>query len=263
MLRRNDTFWFLTSRSRAMPPLPAVPRTGGEPGLYLAVPHFRQQRSLSCEVASLRMAAAFQGIVQSETDLVRLLPGEAAQPRTEGNHSVWADAERTFAGNICGWQLYAGGLQRYPHRARRGAWGYGVHAPGIAHVATQLGLEMHALDTLEHVFRSLDRGNPVVVIVPCGGRSTARKWTWYTPTGAGVLVIDSEHAIVVRGYDERSVLINDPLGGVASYARSVFQRAFDLLQSGVEIGPPRKVVPAPGRLAGDELPGHNRTQAIR
>jgi hypothetical protein len=254
MLYRNDTFWFLTSRSMAMRAAPPAPRPGGEPGVLLAVPRFRQQRSLSCEMAALRMAAAFQGVAKSETDLVALLPADRSQPRAEGQHVVWADAERLFAGNIRGWQLVYGGLHSYPSRARRGAWGYGVHAPGIAEVAARLGLEAQLFDSADQVFRALDRGNPVVVIVPCSGKSTARKWMWYTSKGVVVDVIDCEHAITVRGYDERRVFVHDPLGAAASYARGVFQRAFDLLKSGVEIGPPRHVVPAPGRLAPGKLP---------
>ena len=248
MLYRNDTFWFLASRSMAMRAAPTAPRPGGEPGVLLAVPPFRQQRSLSCEMAALRMAAAFQGVSRSETDLVALLPADKSQPRAEGQRVIWADAERVFAGNIRGWQLHYGGLRSYPSRARRGAWGYGVHAPGIAEVAARLGLEAQLFDSADQVFRALDRGHPVVVIVPCSGKSTARKWTWYTAKGVPVDVIDSEHAVTVRGYDERSVLVHDPLGAAASYARGVFQRAFDLLKSGVEIGPPRTVLPAPGRL---------------
>jgi hypothetical protein len=229
---------------------------------YLNVPHFRQQRSLSCEMAALRMAAAFQGLAKSETELVQILPMDNTQPTTDKGRVIWVDADRVFAGNIRGWQFFYGGLSSYPKRARQGAWGYGVHALGIAEVATRLGLEAQVFDTVEHVFAALARGNPVVVIVPCSGKSTSREWTWHTRRGDAVHVINSEHAVTVRGFGERRVLVNDPLGGVASYTRGVFQRAFELMKNGVEIGPPRKVVPAPNRIADHKLPWGQRPPEI-
>lgn len=245
MIRRDDTLWFLTSRSRAMPTVPSSwPRREPMPA-SLNVPHFRQERSLSCEMAALRMAAAFQGLSKSEAELVQILPVDTTQPASEKGQVIWVDADRVFAGNIRGWQFFYGGLSSYPKRARRGSWGYGVHALGIAEVATRLGLAAEVFDTVENVFAALERGNPAVVIVPCRGKSTSRKWTWYTRRGDAVQVIDSEHAVTVRGFGEVQVLVNDPLGGVATYTRGVFQRAFELMKNGVEIGPPRKVVPAP------------------
>ena len=254
MIGRNDTLWFLSSSSRAMPTLISS-RAAPEPMIAnLKVPQFRQERSLSCEMAALRMAAAFHGLAKSETEMVQILPMDKTQPTIEKGRVIWVDADRVFAGNIRGWQFFDGGLRSYPQRARRGAWGYGIHALGIAEVATRLGLEAQVFDTVQDVFAALGRGNPVVIIVPCSGKSTSRAWTWYTRRGDAVHVINSEHAVTVRGFSERRVLINDPLGGVASYTRGVFQRAFELMKNGVEIGPPRKVVPTPKRIADRDLP---------
>jgi len=213
--------------------------------VYLPVPHFRQQRSLSCEMASLRMAAAYQTAERSESELVSILPQDVSQPRLEDGKLIWADANTVFPGKIRGWQLYDGGMRQHPRRARTGGWGYGVYAPGIAEVATRIGLGAEVFDQVEHVYTSLDRGHVPVVIVPCSGRSTSRKWHWYSPQGDLVLAINSEHAIVVTGYSEQRVWVNDPLAKVSSYERIVFERAFALLNSGVAIGPPTTVLPVP------------------
>jgi uncharacterized protein YvpB len=213
----------------------------------LDVPRFRQQRSLSCEMASLRMAAHYQKVIRTETELVRGLPTNAAQPRFENKKLIWADASRVFPGNIRGWQLYNGGMRQKPGRARIRGWGYGIYGPGIAEVATKIGLRAEVFDRVDQVYTTLDRGDVPIVIVPCSGRSTSRKWHWYSPQGDVVPAINSEHAIVVVGYNDRRVWVNDPLGKVSSYERIVFERAFALLASGVVIGKPTTVVPAPGK----------------
>jgi hypothetical protein len=191
------------------------------------------------------MAAHYQGIVRSETKLVRLLRKDNTQPRLEGGKLIWADANMIFPGNIRGWQLYHGGMRRSPRRARTGGWGYGVYAPGIAEVATKIGLRAEVFDHVSYVYKTLDRGRVPIVIVPCSGRSTTRKWHWYSPQGERVPAIDSEHAIVVVGYNDQKVWVNDPLGRVSSYKRVVFERAFALLGSGVAIGTPTTLVPVP------------------
>lgn len=212
--------------------------------VHLAVPRFRQRLSLSCEMASLRMAAHFHKVVHTEPQLVRILPRDTTQPRMEGKTLIWADANRIFPGNIRGWQLYHGGMSQYPRRARINGWGYGIYAPGIAEVATQIGLQAKVFDQVDYVYTALDRGQVPIVIVPCRGKSTTRKWKWFSPQGDVVAAINSQHAIAVTGYNDKRVWVNDPLGQVSSYERVVFERAFALLTSGVAIGPPKTSLPA-------------------
>jgi len=212
--------------------------------VQLAVPRFRQRLSLSCEMASLRMAAHYHKALHSEAELVRILPRDPAQPRIVDKKLVWADANRVFPGNIRGWQLYDGGLRQVPKRAKSNGWGYGIYGPGIAEVATKIGLRAEVFDEIDGVYTALDRGQVPIVIVPCRGKSTTRKWQWYSPQGEVVPAINSQHAIVVTGYNDRRVWVNDPLGQVTAYDRVVFQRAFSLLASGVAIGPPQTSLPA-------------------
>jgi hypothetical protein len=239
-------FGVYTLRSRELAPY-ATTASKDADRVHLTVPRFRQQCSLSCEMASLRMAAHFQKVIRSEADLVRILPRDAAQPRLENKKLIWADANRVFPGNIRGWQLYDGGMRQKPARARSRGWGYGIYGPGIAEVATKIGLRAEVFDQVDHVYTTLDRGHVPIVIVPCSGRSTTRKWSWYSPQGDVVPAINSEHAIVVVGYNDRRVWVNDPLGKVSSYERIVFERAFALLASGVAVGKPITVVPTPNK----------------
>jgi hypothetical protein len=198
-------------------------------------------------MASLRMAAHYLKVIHTETELVGILPSDITQPRFEGRELIWADANRIFPGNIRGWQLYHGGVRQYPWRTRRKLWGYGVYAPGIAEVATKIGLQAEVFDEVDHVYATLDKGLVPIVIVPCRGRSTTRKWHWYSPQGDLVPAINSQHAIAVVGYNDRRVWVNDPLAQVSSYERLIFERAFTLLNSGLTVGPPTTVESVPGK----------------
>lgn len=234
--------YFPGNRKLTLPP--ATTPTDAD-RVYLAVPRLHQQRSLSCEMASLRMAAQYQKVTRSEAELVQLMATDVTQPKLENGKLIWADPNRVFPGNVRGWQLYHGGVRQQPYRARRAGWGYGIYAPGIAEVAAKIGLQAEVFDQVDRVYTALERGHVPIVIVPCSGRSTSRKWSWVTPQGTVVPAINSEHAIVVTGYNEQRVWVNDPMGKVAVYERIVFERAFALLASGVVIGPANPLVPAP------------------
>lgn len=223
--------------SLLLPPSPA--HTASDRRL-LPVPFHYQRHTLTCEIAALRMAAEYHGQIWSEESLLTVVPIDERQPRHEAGSVVWADPNRTFPGNIAGWQLYRGGLQEHPERARMGQWGYGLHAPVIADLAVRMGLAAELFDRVEAVYAALDLGHVPIVIVPDAGRDQAVKWQWYTPQGKSVTVMNAEHAVVVKGYDSQRVWVNDPKGKVWSYPRDRFERAFALLSSGVAIGPQRK-----------------------
>jgi uncharacterized protein YvpB len=209
--------------------------------VYLDVPHYSQWHSLSCEMAALRMAAAYHGLDRHEDSLLVLLPTDPAQPRVAGEDLHWLDPDRLFPGNVDGAQLYHGGLSEHPNRARRGKWGYGVYARPIAEVATKLGLRALVFDEVEHVYRSLDRRNVPIVIVPWGGRTETRVWEWVTPGGERIAVMNAQHAVAAIGYSSDRVWVRDPARMVSTYQRGAFEKAFGLIRSGVEIGPPARI----------------------
>jgi uncharacterized protein YvpB len=209
----------------------------------LAVPFHYQQHTLTCEIAALRMAAEYHGQAFAEKVLLSLMPADEGQPRYDGDDVVWADPNLAFPGNHRGWQLYRGGLDEHPERAKAGQWGYGIHAPAIASLATRLGLATEVFDQVGAVYAAIDRGHVPIVIVPDGGRDQVVRWQWYTPRDRPVTVMNAEHSVVVRGYDDQSVWVYDPKGKVWTYPRDRFDRAFALLGSGVAIGPARRVLP--------------------
>ena len=221
---------------------PASPRPVPDRRL-LPVPFHYQYRALSCELATLRMAAEYHGEYWTESGLLSIMPIDDGQPRYQDGSVVWADPNRAFPGNIWGWQLYRGGLAAHPERARRGQWGYGIHAPVLADMAVRIGLLAELFDQVEAVYAAINRGNVPIVIVPDGGRDQTVKWSWRTPQDRPVAVINAEHSVAVRGYDAQTVWVNDPKGKVWSYPRDRFERAFAHLRSGVTIGPACTVAP--------------------
>jgi len=203
--------------------------------IYLDVPFHWQHHTLSCEVAALRMAAHYFGAAWTESDLLQRMPMDPAQPQVIGGEVVWSDPNRIFPGNVNGWQLYRGGVREHPERARQRLWGYGIHAPAIANLATRIGLRAEVLGWVGDVYDSIDQGRVPIVIVPDGGVAEAEQWLWYTPAGRPVRVMNREHSVVVKGYSAAQVWVNDPKGKVARYDRDVFERAFSLLRSGVAV----------------------------
>ncbi len=81
----------------------------------LPVPYFRQEHSLSCEIACLKMALNYQGVDVGERELIKLLPFDATQKRGE----IWGDPDTGFVGDIDG---------------EMGVNGYGVYWDPIAQV---------------------------------------------------------------------------------------------------------------------------------
>ena len=225
--------------------LPSLPTHAASERRLLPVPFHYQQHTLTCEIATLRMAAEYHGQVWSEDALLKRLPCEERQPRYESGSVLWADPNIAFPGNFRGWQLYHGGWAKHPERARSGQWGYGIHAPAIANLAVRIGLSAELFDRVEAVYDAVDAARVPIVIVPDGGRDQAVRWQWHTPQGKSVPVINAEHSVVVKGYNDQTVWVNDPKGKVWSYQRDHFERAFSLLQSGVAIGPTRKVTSCP------------------
>ena len=224
--------------------LPSSPAHAASDRRLLPVPFHYQRHSLTCEMAALRMAAEYYGEVRAEDDLLKVMPLDKRQPRYEGSDLVWADPNLVFPGSFRGWQLFLGGLNEYPQRARKGQWGYGLHAPGIADVAVRIGLAAELFDEVGAVYTSIDAGRVPIVIVPYGGRDQAVVWHWHTPRDEMVTVINAEHSVVVRGYDQHTVWVNDPEGKVHSYPRDRFERAFAFLRSGVAIGSSCLVTPS-------------------
>lgn len=206
-------------------------------------------------MACLRMAAAYMGHEVSEETLLELLDFEATPLHLQRDGSlVWGDPNRGFIGNIDGWQIYYGGLREHPPTRRHvWWWGYGVYPKAIAEVATSLGLAAYLIDSLDDVYWHLDRGRPVIPIVPADGVTETVRWSWHTESGDRVPVINREHSVVLQPrYDQDRLAVNDPMLNrrqqIHDYTHGDFARAFSLLSMAVAIGRQRRLSTVPERV---------------
>ncbi len=161
----------------------------------LLVPQFIQNRNLSCEASSARMAACYSDSRKcpSEEEIIQKLPSGPG-----------LDPHKGFRGNIDGEK---GSLEDY-----------GVFAGPLATALEQLGFnpEVSYGGDLGMIRGSVDSDRPLVVWLTSDTRSgTPEKVK--LPSGEELSLFRWEHAVVVVGYDENGVYINDPSDGTRKY----------------------------------------------
>jgi uncharacterized protein YvpB len=156
------------------------PRVAGTTIAKLNVPYHRQEHSLSCEIASLKMALNYAGVDVSESELIDKLYFDSPTYKTSG---VWGDPYEGFVGDIDG---------------KMGRTGYGVYWEPVAHVGsfyrpTHHFTHMSPQDLANHILNN----RPVVV---WGYFGRGSKLAWNTDEGEKVNAVNGEHARVVIGF---------------------------------------------------------------
>lgn len=154
-------------------------------GAALSVPFFKQERSLSCEMASLHSFLVFYGHDVKEADLIAQLG--IALPLEFAN-GIWGDPNEAFVGKI--------------NASQNNMTGYGTYWRAVARVAKLYEPSANWFEggSLEDITRSLDGGNPVIVwtVVPAVGGF--KELHWKTPDGKDITGYNGEHTWVVDGY---------------------------------------------------------------
>jgi uncharacterized protein YvpB len=172
-------------------------------GNLITAPVLRQEHSLSCEVAALRIALAAKGIEISEDRIIAAIGADQRAPvLNHGSVVQWGDPYQTFVGNVNG--------------SEPGFSGYGVYGPPIAFAAGQAGASASALEGVDPqtLYQQVMNGNPVVVwVVNHLGTTTLRTWTAWD--GRTVPYSVGEHAMTLLGvnFDDSTVTLADPGNG--------------------------------------------------
>jgi len=186
----------------------------------LGVPAYLQQHTLSCEVASLRMALAYKGVVKSEDELLGLV-GYDNTPHIGG---TWGNPYQHFVGNVNGNQMRDG---------------YGVYWDPIARVASMFGsAQAFQNQNIQFLTSQIQKGNPVIIWV---FSSSGAPTHWKTPTGVDVFAVAGEHTVVVVGYvgpanNPTQMIVNDSLVGQVYWSRALFDHKWaTFAQSGVVV----------------------------
>ncbi len=166
--------------------------------VQLGVVFDRQDRKLSCEVASLKMALKVKGVHVSEDELMEHVGYVTQDARGE----TWGNPHLGFVGSIDG---------------KQNTTGYGVYWDPIARAANVYRPAIARTGmTVQELAAAIDAGHPVVTwgIYPGG-----KKDGWFTPEGTWIDAWVGEHVRVVGGYEGTvenpiSFTVIDPVSGV-------------------------------------------------
>ncbi|MGN7382824.1 MULTISPECIES: C39 family peptidase [unclassified Paenibacillus] len=169
----------------------------------LTAPAIRQYPELysGCEVTSLAMLLQFAGFDKDKMELAEEMPKDPTPIRynEDGSIAYWGNPNLGFVGEVTG-----------------KAKGF-----GIFHTALIKQLESYipsAVDLTGGEFEDIERhiagGIPVIAWTTITFRIPDKWVVWDTPIGP-IKTTFIEHAVLVVGYDENYVYVNDPYSGKA------------------------------------------------
>lgn len=177
----------------------------------LQVLFHKQEHSLSCEAATLKMILNYHDIDVSESEVINKIPVDST-PRLG---DVWGDPNIGFVGNIDGKMLVDG---------------YGVYWGPLAIAAShwrgsKIVKNGLTSDLVEHV----SAGRPIIVWGYLGRGQSA---TWKTPEGETVRAVNGEHTRIVYGFkgspeNPDGFFVMDPIYGPEYWEKSKFMRNWD------------------------------------
>ncbi|SDC79318.1 Uncharacterized protein YvpB [Paenibacillus sp. UNCCL117] len=169
--------------------------------VMLEAPVVRQLPELpsGCEVTSLTMLLKFRGLEKTKMELAAEMKRDPTPIRynKDGSIAYWGNPNTGFVGEPTG-----------------KAKGFGIYHTALfeqlkQHVPTAVDLTRQPFDKLEDHLRS---GIPAVVWTTIDFQ-VPKKWVvWDTPLGP-IETTFMEHAVLLVGFDEENVYVNDPLSG--------------------------------------------------
>lgn len=175
------------------------------PSVILDAPAISQFPELTsgCEVTSLTMLLQYYGINKDKLELAKEMKKDPTplQVDEKGNIVYWGNPNLGFVGEVTG----------------KGK-GFGIYHTALyelleAYVPTAVDLTGSDFETLE---RQVAKGIPVVVWTTINMQMPPEsRWVvWDTPIGP-IKTTFLEHAVLLVGYDEDHVYVNDPWTGKA------------------------------------------------
>lgn len=185
----------------------------------LNVPFHRQELTLSCEIASLKMALGAAGINIPESELIAAMPMD---PTLRGN-GVWGNPYQAFVGDIAGKMMNTG---------------YGVYWDPVARVGLKYRrTEVIHNGSLGQLIYHLNQGRAIVV---WGYYGRGEKYQWHTPDGGLVNAVNGEHARTLIGYtgtmnNPESVILLDPIYGEITWSVNDFLANWAALENGAVV----------------------------
>ncbi|MEK8129875.1 C39 family peptidase [Paenibacillus filicis] len=188
-----------TAEAAASPPVPVEQPKASS--VMLEAPVVRQLPELpsGCEVTSLTMLLKFRGIEKTKMELAAEMKRDTTPIRynKDGSIAYWGNPNIGFVGEPTG-----------------KAKGFGIYHTALfdqlkSHVPTAVDLTQEPFEKLEDQLRS---GIPSVVWTTIDFQVPERWVVWDSPLGP-IQTTFMEHAVLLVGFDEENVYVNDPLSG--------------------------------------------------
>ncbi|QGQ94168.1 hypothetical protein EHS13_04225 [Paenibacillus psychroresistens] len=173
-----------------------------------------------CEITSLAMLVNYLKLPFNRQELIRMLVKDETplQNAEDGSIEVWGDPDLGFVGDITGKKM-----------------GYGVYHKPIGDLLAQIS-NGHMVDLTGNEFTEIERqisqGNPVVVWTTSNFTSVNNWVEWKSIDGRTIRATFEEHTVLLVGYDEEYVYINNPANG--EKAEKIAKQPF--LESWTQLG---------------------------
>lgn len=174
-----------------------------KPSAMLEAPIFRQYPELynGCEVTSLAMLLNYYGIDKSKLDLAPELVKDPTpvQLAKDGTILYWGNPNTGFVGDVYGRSM-----------------GFGIFHGALLklmeqYIPSSVDLTGGSFEAIE---RQISDGFPVIVWTTNDFKVPKYWIEWDTPIGP-IKTTMKEHAVLMVGYDEKYVYVNDPMSGKA------------------------------------------------
>ena len=185
----------------------------------LDVPLIKQKPDLynGCELTSLTMLLQYYGINKTKIELVPEMRQDLTEMQIsqEGTITYWGNPNTGFVGDITGKKQ-----------------GYSIYHSALIellkkYIPTGVDLTRSSFDLLE---QQVSKGIPVVVWTTIGYIVPQNWVVWDSPLGP-IRASFSIHTVVLVGYDQEHVYVNDPLTGVKNQRveKQQFNRSWDAM----------------------------------
>jgi uncharacterized protein YvpB len=165
------------------------------------VPHYMQERPLTCEEASLRMVLEHAGVVESESDILNEVGIDSRASSVDAQGVLhWGDPYTSFVGD--------------PSGSEPKMTGYGTYYPTIARVATTFGATVVVSGENQDpstIYAALLANHPVVAWIGYDWQYHPASMDWQAFDGRDLAWHGPyEHAIALVGVTPTVVLVSNP-----------------------------------------------------
>jgi len=173
---------------------------------------YSQGYPTGCESAALTILLKYYGVNVSMSDVVNKLP-KGKLPYYENGVKYGGNPYIEFIGHPSDYNSY------------------GVYEKPILQVAESFksGVIDGSGMSLDEVLKIVREGRPVMVWVSMGMAVPYVSTSWiYKPTGEKISWLSNEHAVVVIGYNQNSIIVTDSLtGSIRYFDRNIFKSRYN------------------------------------